>query len=115
MPLPAVQIRECLIATGEFLSKRRPPPELRDKVDYRADIYGQDVTLISVRPAYGDETRKAEYPFAKARWVGTRKVWRLFWMRADLKWHSYQPLPESPSIGTLLQEVDRDPHCCFFG
>jgi hypothetical protein len=56
-----------------------------------------------------------EHPFVKARWVGTRNVWRLYWMRRDLKWHSYSPLPESPSIGTLLAEVDRDSHGCFFG
>ena len=65
MPLPDVQIRECLVATGEFLSRHRPPPEIRDKVDYRADIKGQEVTISEVRPRYDDETRKAEHPFAK--------------------------------------------------
>jgi hypothetical protein len=49
MPLPTVQIRECLRATGEFLIKRRPPPELRDKLDFRTDISGQEVIIISVR------------------------------------------------------------------
>ncbi len=115
MPLPDVQIRECLLATGEFLSKRRPPPEIRDKLDYRCYINGQEVTLVSLRPKFDDETLKAEHPFAKVRWVGTQKVWILYWMRGDLKWHSYEPLPESPTIGKLLEEVDRDPHCCFFG
>lgn len=115
MPLPDDQIRECLLATGEFLSKRRPPPEIRDKLDLQANINGQVVTIISIRPAFDDVTRKAEHPIAKARWVARRKVWRLFWMRGDMKWHSYDPLPESPTIGRLLEEVDRDPHCCFFG
>jgi len=115
MPLPDDQIRECLAATGEFLSNRRPPPNIRDQVDFRADIEGQEVTLFCVRPAYGNKEQKANHPIAKARWVGTRKVWRLYWMRGDLKWHSYTPLPESSSIATLLAEVDRDPHCCFFG
>ena len=110
MPLPDSQIRECLVATGEFLSKRRPPPEVRDKLDYRADINGQEVHIISVRPAYGDPARKSELPIARVRWFGTQKVWRLYWMRADMKWHSYEPLPESSSIATLLEEVDRDPH-----
>ena len=115
MSLAELQIRECLGATGEFIIKRRPPPEVRDQVDLRADINGQEVTIISVRPAFDDPSRKAEHPIAKARWVGTQNVWKLYWMRADLKWHSYEPLPESPSIATLLAEVDRDPHCCFFG
>jgi hypothetical protein len=80
-----------------------------------ANINGQEVIIISVRPVYGDPSRKAEHPIAKARWVATRKVWQLYWMRADTKWHSYEPLPESTSIATLLAEVDRDPHCRFFG
>ena len=115
MPLPDIQIRECLNAAGEFISARRPPPEIRNSVDYRADIKGQELTILAIRPAYNDQNQKVDHPIAKARWVGTRKVWRLFWMRSDLKWHSYEPLPESPSISRLLAEVHRDPHCCFFG
>jgi len=104
-----------LIATGEFLSKRRPPPEFRDKVDYRVNITGQEVMLVTVRQRFDDESRKQEYPFAKVRWVGTQRVWKLYWMRDDLKWHAYTPLPEATKIGRLLEEVERDPHCCFFG
>ena len=115
MALPDARIRECLAATGEFISRCRPPPEVRDKVDLRADIKGQDVIISSVRAAYDDPARKIEQPIAKAQWVETRKVWRLFWMRGDLKWHAYEPLPESPTIAALLAEVDRDPHGCFFG
>ena len=115
MALPNAQIRECLRATGEFLSKRRPPVEMRDKVDCRADIKGQEVTIFSVRPAFNDPRRKVEHPFAKARWVETQQVWKLYWIRSDLKWHSYTPFPESTSIARLLEEVDRDPLGCFFG
>jgi hypothetical protein len=115
MALSEAQILECLQVTGAFISKRRPPPELRDKVDIRAHIKKSEVTLVSVHPAYDDETRKVQHPFAKARWVGTQKVWRLYWMRADLRWHAYQPLPEARRLESLLAEVDRDPHCCFFG
>ena len=115
MPLSDAQISECLRATGTFISKRRPPPEIRDKVDYRADIRGLEVTIALVRPAYDDPTRMVEHPFAKARWIGTKKVWRLYWMRADRRWHSYQPMPEATTLEALLAEVDRDPHCCFFG
>ena len=89
MALPEAQVRECLAAAGELLSKRRPPPEIRDQLDIRADIKGQEIILFTVRPAYNDETRKVEHPFAKARWVGTQEVWKLYWMMSDLKWHSY--------------------------
>ena len=115
MPLAEVQIRECLAAVGEFLCKRRPPPEIRDQVDIQANITGQELTIVTIRPAYDDPTRKCEYPLAKARWVQSQKIWKLYWMKGDLKWHAYPRFPESPSIAKLLEEVDQDPLCCFFG
>jgi hypothetical protein len=97
------------------LTKRRPSPEIRDKLDYRANINGSDLVIVAVRPAYDDKTQIREHAVAKAKWVQKRKVWRLFWMRADLKWHSYKPMPEAAHIDDIFAEVDRDAHGCFFG
>jgi len=112
------QAGACLKAVGAFLEKKRPPVHIRDQLDYRADITGSALTIVKVRPAFDDKSRKIEHPVAKAKWVATRDVWRLFWMRADsadMKWHSYTPKPEAKSISALLSEVDRDLHGCFFG
>jgi len=35
-----------------------------------------------------------EEPIAKARYVKIRDVWKIYWMRADCKWHSYPPAPK---------------------
>ena len=115
MAIPDSQLRACLSAVGDFLVKRRPPVHIREQLDFRADIKGSELVIVEVRPAFRDKTQTVEHPVEKAKWVGTRKLWRLFWMRADLKWHSYDPLPEAPDIKTLIGEVERDPHCCFFG
>jgi hypothetical protein len=115
VPIPDTQVRSCLKAVGAFLARRRPPPDARAQLDFRADIAGSDLVVVEVRPAYNDKRRIIEHPLAKAKWVDKRKVWRLFWMRSDLKWHSYSPMPEARTIGSLLAEVDRDPHGCFFG
>ena len=108
-------MRACLKAVGAFIEKRRPPAHIRDQLDIRANINGSELVIVAVRPAFQDKTRLVEHPVAKAKWVDTRKVWRLFWMRADLKWHAYPPLPEASSISTILDEVDRDANGCFFG
>ncbi|MDD2763927.1 MAG: DUF3024 domain-containing protein [Opitutaceae bacterium] len=97
MALPDTQVRACLKAVGAFLAKRRPPPEVRDRLDFHADISGSDLIVVEVRPSFSDPSRKIEHPVAKAKWVEARKVWRLFWMRSDLKWHSYTPKPEAAS------------------
>ncbi len=115
MPLSSSQLQECLSAVGAFIEKRRPPAAIRDQLDYRAEISGAVVTLLEVRPKFSNKRQKTAHPVARARWVATRKKWRLYWMRADMKWHSYQPLPEAAKLGVILAEVNRDPHGCFFG
>lgn len=115
MAIPETQLRACLAAAGDFLTRRRPPAHIREMLDYRADIKGSEMAILEVRPAFQDKTRIVEHPVAKVKWVGTKKSWRLFWMRADLKWHAYDPLPEAPEVATLIAEVEKDPHGCFFG
>jgi len=89
MAIPQSELHKCLRATGAFVEKRRPKPEIRDRVDLRADIEGSALVLSEVRPAYNDPRVIRHSPIAKAKWIGTQKRWRLYWMRADLKWHAY--------------------------
>jgi hypothetical protein len=113
--LSETQIQECLRATGAFIAKRRPPPHVRDQLDYRADIRGSTITIVSVRPRFDDPSSKIDHPIARVRWIGTKKEWRMYWMRADLKWHAYEPASAIRSISDALEEVHRDPYGCFFG
>lgn len=64
---------------------------------------------------WNNPKKKMEGAFAKATYVKTKKVWKVFWMRADLKWHSYPPKPTVKHIEEFLDEVENDPHACFFG
>jgi hypothetical protein len=115
MALSVTQVQECLRATGAFIAKRRPAPHIREKLDYRAEIDGSTVTVISVRPRFDNPSQKMDRPIARIRWIGTQKKWQMYWMRADLKWHTYKPATAIKSIGDALEEVHRDPYCCFFG
>ena len=115
MALPPEQTDECVRAIGEFIAKRRPPAELRAQVDIRAVVDGSTVTLMFLRPHYLEKSEILEHPFARARWVGTKKVWQLYWMRANGEWNSYQAMPSAKTMREILAEVDRDPNCCFFG
>ena len=115
MALTEVQIDECLRATGAFIAKRRPSPKIREKLDYRADISGSTITIVSVRPRFDDASSKMDHPIARVRWIQTKKKWQMYWMRADLKWRAYESASAISSIADALAEVDRDPHGCFFG
>jgi len=96
-------------------SKRRPPLHLRDKVREGQRIAGQEVELYLVRPFYRDPRKQVEESIAKTRYVKSRDVWRVFWKRADGKWHRYDPMPEVASLKEFLELVDEDKFCCFWG
>lgn len=115
MPIPPAALEECLRSVGAFVEKRRPPPHIRDKLDINANITGSEVILAEVRPRFDDPTQIREGPFARAKWIGTQCVWRLDWLRGNLKWHRYDPMPEAGTMAEVLAEVDRDRHGCFFG
>jgi len=44
-----------------------------------------------------------------------RKIWKIYWKRADLKWHRYDPHPEAATLAEALHIIDEDACCCFFG
>ena len=96
-------------------AKRRPPLHLRDKVREGQRLAGHEIELFLVRPLFFDPTRKVESSIAKTRYVGTRKIWQVFWKRADGKWHRYKPRPGVRSLQAFLKLVDEDEYGCFWG
>lgn len=99
----------------EYIEKRRPPMHLRDQVDLSFRIQNQSIELFEVRPRYNDPQSRIEIPVAKTTWVRTRNLWRVFWQRADLKWHAYPPQPEVKSLEEFIDVVEADEDGCFYG
>ena len=103
-------------AIDAFMQERRPPVHIRPKLDFGTRIKGQSVELFEIRPKWlGKPGETMESPVAKTTFVRTRGVWRVFWMRRDLKWHGYEPMPEVRSIDAFFKLVSEDAYCCFFG
>lgn len=100
---------------GGFLAKRRPPPHIRPQLDLGYRLSGQSVEILEIRPQWDDKSIIRQYSIAKATYVRSRKLWKVFWKRADLKWHVYDPHPTAGAIDEFLEIVDADECCCFFG
>jgi hypothetical protein len=116
MALNDIEAARARKALNDFLAKRRPPPHIRPKLDLGYRIKGQSIELFEIRPVWrGKAGDKREHPFAKATYVRATGIWRVFWLRADLKWHSYPPAPAVGSIEHFLKLVVEDKHACFFG
>ena len=100
---------------GRYIEKRRPPAEIRDQVDLSFRIEGQSVVIFEIRPFWNAPKEKIEEPVAKGTYVKSRNLWKVYWQRADLKWHMYEPDPEVDTIDDFIEVVDSDEYGCFFG
>jgi hypothetical protein len=52
---------------------------------------------------------------AKFKYTRKHDIGKLYWMRSDMKWHSYKMPGGSKSLGALVKEVDTDPQGALFG
>ncbi len=99
-----------------FIESLRPEDsEIRKKLDYRYTYTNHTIELYEIRLAWNDPQVLRHEPLAKIRYIQSRRVWKLFWMRASLKWNAYAPLPESSRLQELLLTIKKDAHGCFFG
>jgi hypothetical protein len=115
MAFSAFELKMFDKALRGFIERRRPPAHMRDQLDFGYRITGQSIEIFEIRPVWNDPLKKMECPIAKATWVKSRKIWKIFWQRADLQWHRYEPDPQVRSLETFLDIVQRDDDACFFG
>jgi len=115
MALSEFEHKKCEKEVREFVEKRRPPPQIRDELDLGFRVSDQSVEIFEIRPQWRDPEKKIEHAVAKATYVKKRGIWKVYWQRADLKWHRYDPVPEVLSLTAFLATVERDQYACFFG
>ncbi len=97
------------------LCKRRSPSHLRHQLRANYVVEEHDVTIYEERPSWDNPRKWTASGVARFKYNRKQNLWKLYWMREDLKWCPYGPLPESTRIDRLIVEVDKDPHGTFFG
>ena len=90
-------------------------PEFKDELSIVYQVANQDVIISEKRPAHQRPKEYIETPAAKLKYIRSKKEWRLFWMRGDLKWHAYNPQKNSVKLKDLVAEIRTDPYGCFWG
>ena len=97
-----------------FLDTKRPvDPAIRVELDFAFRFHRQSVELLEIRPKF-NKPGKTDHAFAKATFVKAQAIWKVYWMRGNLKWHPYQ-LAKVRSLNAFLKLVGEDKHHCFFG
>lgn len=98
-----------------FLDRKRPEENIRHKIDLGCDIKGQSVLIYEIRshPVHPEE--KIYPAIAKATFNKSRKVWKIYWQRANMKWEVYPPRPMVDDLDLFFKEVEEDRAGCFYG
>jgi len=115
MAIDILQTVDVIEAMENFIERKRPPEHIRSRLDIGYKIEGQSIYVLEIRPQWDKPEVIREHPVAKTTFVKTKNYWKIFWLRADLNWHSYQPKPIVKSIHEFIKLIDEDEHHCFWG
>jgi len=96
-----------------YIASVRPRPEIRGEVDLSYKIYNQSVEIYEIRKI--QDGRKIDEPIAKTTFSRTTNKWKVYWQRADLKWHGYEPKKEVSKLKDFVKLVEEDKLSCFWG
>jgi hypothetical protein len=99
---------------GEFC-RNRVPDGIKDQLRYVYRVENRIVILSESRPRFDRPSVWLTLDFAKFQYIQTRKLWKLYWMRASGKWETYKPHGEDADLSVLLDVMAEDRHGCFFG
>ncbi|MCK5912804.1 MAG: DUF3024 domain-containing protein, partial [Desulfuromusa sp.] len=102
MTISEFEIKRYEKIVGQYIEKRRPPAHVRDQVDLAFRVEGQSVVIFEIREIWNNPEKKVESPIAKATYIKKTNSWKVYWQRADLKWHGYEPAPEAKTIEVFL-------------
>lgn len=115
MAIDTLQTLEVIEAMENFIARERPPENIRHELDIGYKIEGQSIIVFEIRPQWNKPEIIRESPVAKTTFVKAKNHWKIFWMRADLKWHTYSPKPIVNKVREFTKLVEEDKHSCFWG
>lgn len=117
MPFDQLETKRIENILEKFCKDHGPPPKIHDQLKwgFTVDTNKQTIELFEIRPYFMDKSKKINHPCAKAAYVKKDNLWKIYWMRGNLKWYRYQPRPEVKTVEEFLRVVKVDANSCFFG
>jgi hypothetical protein len=115
MAIDIVKKSEWILELEKFIQRVRPSEEIRNQLDISYKIENQSVIIHEIRPQFDNPMIKIFPDVAKATFVKSKNIWKVYWMRADLRWHGYGPCPIVSNLSDFLKLVDEDSYSCFWG
>jgi hypothetical protein len=115
MSISEFEIKRYEKIVRQYIDPRRPPLNIRSEADLGFRIEKQSVVIFETRSLGSQPDKKVEIPIAKATYVKKTNSWKIYWQRSDLKWHRYEPTPDTKTIEEFLAIIEQDEYGCFWG
>ena len=114
MAMSEFEIKRCEKKLDKFINEHRPSVHVRERYDISYKINNQSVELFEIRPKFRNPSEKLKILIAKATYVKTQNIWKIYWQKSDLKWHCYEPVPTVKYLEEFLSVVSENKYHCFF-
>jgi hypothetical protein len=115
MALDIIKSVDIIETMENYISSVRPKPEIRHQIDLNYEIQDQSIILNEVRPSWNNPNESTTSGYARATFIKSKNIWKIYWKRANNKWYLYDPCPYVGLLKDFLKIVDEDKHGCFKG
>jgi hypothetical protein len=81
------------------------------------EVTPRHLTIVECRPPWQPMPNEewTRMPIARLRYTQTTTQWSLFWADRHSRFRGYSRLPSAGTVTALLNEIDADPLCVFWG
>ena len=95
----------------------RVPEDVRHQVRVECQIAPRHLTIVERRAPWTEDLGPdwTSFPIARLRYTIADKTWTLYWRDRNLRFHINDLHAPSNRVEDLLNELDRDPTCIFWG
>lgn len=116
MAFDDLELRRISYTVGDMCRRRSPAP-FKNEFQITYEINGHSVLVYETRPPWDQSGEWTKMGVAKFTYIRSRRQWKLYWMRRDLKWHLYDPETgrDMHTLEELVRIVDEDSYGAFFG
>ena len=95
--------------------KERIPDHQRCQIKVFCEVHGYDVEIIESRPCSIGSQLWAENPIARLQYDPGSFRWQLYSRGLPGKWEKYPELKPTNHLKALIEEIEKDPYCVFWG
>ena len=111
----ATQLPEIDIEKLRQMCRHSVPDKFKDELRLEVTVRAQRVSIHERRPTWrGEPGEWTSMPIAQLRYEGSGH-WTLFFGDRNSRWARYSELPPRQPIDTIIEELEADPTCIFWG